>query len=125
MEISLKTLEKEDVNYREMGIPTPKNELGRRVMKEYHFRTRDGQPIAICRHYGVEYVVNITRLKTRFIGDHDPRGKQQVRLPKRGSQKHVKMCAFVPYSMRAAIISLHQANSANQREFMQDTKVGR
>ncbi|KAL2623828.1 hypothetical protein R1flu_008073 [Riccia fluitans] len=52
--------ENEDVNYREMGVPTPKNELGHRVMKEYHFRTRDGQPIATCRHCSVEYVVNIT-----------------------------------------------------------------
>ncbi|KAL2624258.1 hypothetical protein R1flu_008503 [Riccia fluitans] len=42
--------ENEDVNYREMGVPTSKNELGHRVMKEYHFRTRDGQPIATCLH---------------------------------------------------------------------------
>ncbi|KAL2645364.1 hypothetical protein R1flu_012951 [Riccia fluitans] len=91
--------EKEDVNYREMGIPTPKNELGRRVMKEYHFRTCDGQPIATCRHCGVEYIVNIIRLRTHFTRDHDPRGKQQVGLPKRGSQKHVMVCASVPYSM--------------------------
>ncbi|KAL2649202.1 hypothetical protein R1flu_017330 [Riccia fluitans] len=66
--------EKEDVNYREMGIPTPKNELGHRVMKEYHFRTHDGQPIATCRHCDVEYIVNITRLRTHFIGDHDHEG---------------------------------------------------
>ncbi|KAL2610699.1 hypothetical protein R1flu_029272 [Riccia fluitans] len=56
----------EDVNYRQMGVPTPKNELGRRVMKEYHFRTHDGQSIATCRHCGVEYIVNITRLRTHF-----------------------------------------------------------
>ncbi|KAL2635178.1 hypothetical protein R1flu_006657 [Riccia fluitans] len=114
--------EKEDVNYCEMSVPTPKNELGRKVMKEYHFRTRDGQPIATCWHCGVEYVVNITRLRTHFIGDHDPRGKQHVGLPKKGSQKHVKVCGSVPYSMRAMIILLHQANLANQREFMQDTE---
>ncbi|KAL2629001.1 hypothetical protein R1flu_013687 [Riccia fluitans] len=110
--------EKEDVNYREMGVPTPKNELGHRVMKEYHFKFCDGEPIATCRHCGVEYVVNIIRLRTHFTGDHDPQGKQQIRLPKRGSQKHVKVCAC--YSVKAAIISLHQANLANQREFMQD-----
>ncbi|KAL2649203.1 hypothetical protein R1flu_017331 [Riccia fluitans] len=32
------------------------------------------------------------------------------------------MCGSMLYSVRAAILSLHQANSANQQEFMQDTE---
>ncbi|KAL3692547.1 hypothetical protein R1sor_006198 [Riccia sorocarpa] len=76
-------------DYREMGVRTPKLELARKVMREYIFRTHEGQSFANCRYCELKYVYNIIRLTTHFIGDHEPRGG--ALQPRKGSVKHVKM----------------------------------
>ncbi|KAL3697142.1 hypothetical protein R1sor_011218 [Riccia sorocarpa] len=40
------TPQQQDVNYRDMGVRTPKSELARKVMGEYTFRTHEGQSFA-------------------------------------------------------------------------------
>ncbi|KAL3676646.1 hypothetical protein R1sor_026594 [Riccia sorocarpa] len=114
------TPQQQDVNYRDMGVRTPKSELARKVMGEYTFRTHEGQLFATCRHYGLEYVYNITWLTTHFTGDHEPRGG--ALQPRKGSVKHVKVCGSVPYAVKEAIRSLHRNKTSKQREIREESE---
>ncbi|KAL3700153.1 hypothetical protein R1sor_018175 [Riccia sorocarpa] len=114
------TPQQQDVNYRDMGVRTPKSELARKVMGEYTFRTHEGQSFATCRYCGLEYVYNITRLTTHFTGDHEPRGG--ALQPRKGSVKHVKVCGSVPYAVKEAIRSLHRNKTSKQREIREDSE---
>ncbi|KAL3700662.1 hypothetical protein R1sor_018684 [Riccia sorocarpa] len=114
------TPQHQDVNYRDMGVRTPKSELARKVMGEYTFRIHEGQSFATCRYCGLEYVYNITRLTTHFTGDHEPRGG--ALQPRKGSVKHVKVCGSVPYAVKEAIRSLHRNKTSKQREIREDSE---
>ncbi|KAL3678517.1 hypothetical protein R1sor_021473 [Riccia sorocarpa] len=114
------TPQQQDVNYRDMGIRTPKSELARKVMGEYTFRTHEGHSFATCRYCGLEYVYNFTRLTTHFTGDHEPRGG--ALQPRKGSVKHVKVCGSVPYAVKEAIRSLHRNKTSKQREIREDSE---
>ncbi|KAL3690059.1 hypothetical protein R1sor_016368 [Riccia sorocarpa] len=110
-------------NYRELGLPEPRNDLSAKVMDQFTVvkTHRNGIEIVCCKckWCGNQYTPNVTRLTQHFTNEFAPRqrGAMEVAAYKKDdSNRHIKGCERATKSLKFEIRGLNARQRGRMAE---------